>query len=30
MLSLALVKQNVLFLQKMKLQSERDVFENKT
>jgi hypothetical protein len=30
MLSLALAKQNVLFLQKMMLQSGRDVFENKT
>jgi hypothetical protein len=30
MLSLALVKQNVLFLQKMMLQSGRDVFEKKT
>jgi hypothetical protein len=29
MLSLALAKQNVLFLQKMILQSGRDVFENK-
>jgi hypothetical protein len=29
MLSLALAKQNVLFLQKMMLQSGRDVFENK-
>jgi hypothetical protein len=30
MLSLALAKQNVLFLQKMMLQSGRDVFEKKT
>jgi hypothetical protein len=30
MLSLALAKQNVLFLQKMMLQSGRVVFENKT
>jgi hypothetical protein len=30
MLSLALEKQNVLFLQKMMWQSEWDVFENKT
>jgi hypothetical protein len=30
MLSLALAKQNVLFLQKMMLQSGRDVFENRT
>jgi hypothetical protein len=30
MLSLAQAKQNVLFLQKMMLQSGRDVFENKT
>jgi hypothetical protein len=30
MLSLALAKQNVLFLQKMMWQSGRDVFENKT
>jgi hypothetical protein len=29
LLSLALAKQNVLFLQKMMLQSGRDVFENK-
>jgi hypothetical protein len=30
MLSFALEKQNVLFSQKMKLQSGWDVFENKT
>jgi hypothetical protein len=30
MLSFALEKQNVLFLQKMILQSGRDAFENKT
>jgi hypothetical protein len=30
MLSFALEKQNVLFSQKMMLQSGRDVFENKT
>jgi hypothetical protein len=30
MLSFALEKQNVLFLQKMMLQSGWDVFENKT
>jgi hypothetical protein len=30
MLSLALAKQDVLFLQMMMLQSGRDVFENKT
>jgi hypothetical protein len=30
MLSFALEKQNVLFLQTMMLQSGRDVFENKT
>jgi hypothetical protein len=30
MLSFALEKQNVLFLQKMMMQSGRDVFENKT
>jgi hypothetical protein len=30
MLSFALEKQNVLFIQKMMMQSGRDVFENKT